>query len=160
MKTKELNTEVTKEDLANAWTDKYGVKYSADRKRLLKAPCHIRTYSIIKGTIVIANSAFSSCGSLANISIPNSVTSIGEWAFGYCRSLTSISIPNSVTSIGEEAFGGCLSLTSISIPNSVTCIGDWAFDDCDMLTSIIIPLGTKKKFEELLPYDKDVLVEE
>ena len=157
---KELNTEVTEEDLANAWTDEYGVKYSADRKRLLKVPCHIRTYSIAKGTRVIANSAFSSCGSLANISIPDSVTSIGELAFGYCRSLTSISIPNSVTSIGEDAFGGCSSLTRISIPNSVTSIGDWAFDDCDMLTSIIIPLGTKKKFEELLPYDKDELVEE
>ena len=36
------------------------------------------------------------------------VTSIGEWAFSYCHGLTSITIPNSVTSIGEGAFYGCI----------------------------------------------------
>ena len=38
----------------------------------------------------------------------------------YCTSLTSITIPNSVTSIGEDAFNACTSLTSVTIPNSVT----------------------------------------
>ena len=41
-----------------------------------------------------------------------------------CTSLTSVTIPNSVTSIGDEAFDGCTSLTSVTIPNSVTSIGD------------------------------------
>lgn len=40
--------------------------------------------------------------------IPNSVTSIGNWAFADCRSLTSVTIPNSVTSIGSYAFSGCI----------------------------------------------------
>ena len=52
--------------------------------------------------------------------------------------LTSITIPNSVTSIGDEAFRGCSSLTSISIPNSVTSIEYEAFRDCSFLTSAYI----------------------
>ena len=86
----------------------------------------------------IGNGAFCN-SSLTSITIPNSVTSIGDWAFTECSSLTSITIPNGVTSIGDYAFQGCSSLTSITIPNSVTSIGDWAFEDCFSLTSITIP---------------------
>jgi len=71
--------------------------------------------------------------------IPNSVTSIGDWAFYYCSGLTSVTIPNSVTSIGNSAFSGCSGLQSIKIPNSVTSIGAWAFSDCTGLTSVTIP---------------------
>ena len=78
-----------------------------------------------------------------SISIPNSVTSIGEWAFSGCSSLTSINIPDSVTSIGKGAFSGCSSLTSIRIPESVTSIGEEAFSCCDSLTSISLPSRIK-----------------
>ncbi len=44
------------------------------------------------------------CPVLASVTIPNSVTSIGEYAFQFCHMLTSITIPNSVTSIGRKAF--------------------------------------------------------
>ena len=70
--------------------------------------------------------------------IPNSVTSIGDYAFCYCSGLTSVTIPNSVTAIGEETFSGCTGLTSIEIPNSVTEIGDNAFSDCSNLESVIL----------------------
>ena len=132
------STEVTKEDLKNAVEDEYGVKYSKDWKRLLRAPEDLDgVYSIRKGVKVIANNAFNSCEFLTSINIPDSVTNIGDGTFFYCKSLTSINIPDCVTSIG--AFFDCDSLTSINIPDSVTSIGDYAFFGCDSLTSINIP---------------------
>ena len=75
-------------------------------------------------------------GNESVITIPNSVTSIGQSAFAGCSGLTSVTIPNSVTSIGGGAFYGCSNLSSITIPNSVTSIGDYAFGSCSGLTSV------------------------
>ena len=55
----------------------------------------------------IGIAAFSGCGSLQSVTIPNSVTSIGDRAFYLCESLQSVTIPNSVTKIGNYAFCGC-----------------------------------------------------
>ena len=54
------------------------------------------------------------------ITIPEGVTSIGEYAFLNCSGLTSVTIPEGVTSIGEYAFRGCTGLTSVTIGNGVT----------------------------------------
>ena len=99
------STEVTDEDLENAVEDEFGVKYSKNWKRLLKAPSELNgKYSIRKGVKVIGDWAFSCCGFLANINIPNSVTTIGDGAFEECLSLTSITIPNSVVTITGKPF--------------------------------------------------------
>ena len=136
------STEVTEEDLKNAVEDEYGVKYSKDWKRLLKAPIGLKgKYSIREGVKVVGNDAFQGCGFLTNIDLPESLTSIGRNAFWGCDSLTSIIIPNGVTSIGDHAFSKCNSLKSIIIPDSVTSIGNYAFLCCDSLTSINIPDG-------------------
>ena len=89
----------------------------------------------------ISRSAFSNCGLLTSITIPDSVTSIGSNAFYYCGSLTSITIPHSVTSIGSNAFYYCGSLTSITIPHSVTSIGSSAFAGCSSFESIVVEEG-------------------
>ena len=124
------STEVTKEDLENAVEDEFGVKYSKDWKRLLKAPENLRgKYSIRKGVKVIGDYAFYWCWYLDSINIPNSVKTIGDGAFHLCNFLTSINIPNSVTTIGKWAFSGCKFLTSINISNSVTTIGEEALGD-------------------------------
>lgn len=82
---------------------------------------------IIKaGTIRLANSAFSGCTDITNITIPNSVVYIGDYVFEDCSSLQSIIIPNSVISIGIYVFSGCSSLCSLTIGSSVLTIGAWA----------------------------------
>ena len=133
------STEVTEEDLKNAVEDEFGVKYSKDWKRLLRAPTDLDgVYSIRKGVRVIANYAFTDCHFLTSINIPDGVTSIGVRAFLWCRSLRNINIPYTVTSIGVRAFEHC-SLTSISIPPSVTTIEVWTFLACFSLRNINIP---------------------
>ncbi len=92
-----------------------------------------------KPVIAIKFPAFYRCTGLTSITIPNSVTSIGDYTFYGCSGLTSITIPNSVTSIGDRAFCDCTGLTSVTIPNSVTNIGDYTFYGCSGLTSITIP---------------------
>ncbi len=89
-----------------------GVLFSMADKRLVCYPC-----------------AFTA----SSYSVPQGVESIGDSAFSGCKSLTSVTIPGSVTSIGN-AFNGCVWLKSVTIPDSVTSIGDEAFSGCDSLT--------------------------
>ena len=136
----DLSTETTKEELNEAFVDEWGVKYSKDGRKLLKAPGELSgAYSVKVGTRIICDSAFSFCRSLSEIVIPSSVTSIGKGAFSYCVSLSEIVIPSSVTSIGDSAFSSCDSLSKIVIPSSVTSIGKGAFFRCHSLSEIVIP---------------------
>ena len=117
--------------------------------------------NVIFGGKYIPSYMLYNCASVQNVTIPDSVTSIGSYAFQNCTAKitwgenptiksigsyafyeykgTSITIPDSVTSIGDCAFEDCRSLTSIIIPDSVTSIGYDAFYGCSSLTSIIIP---------------------
>ena len=76
---------------------------------------------------------------LSSITIPNSVTTIGEGAFSWIDTLTSVIIGDSVTTIGGNAFASCPNLISVTIGNSVTTIEYSAFYYCESLTSITIP---------------------
>ncbi len=141
----DLPTKATDEELKEAFVDEWGVKYSKDGRKLLKAPQELDgTYSIRKGTKVICDEAFRwskfiGCRSLTSLVIPDGVTSIGKSAFSGCEYLSSLVIPDSVTSIGDMAFCGRSSLTRLVIPGSVSCIGFSAFENCKSLRSIVIP---------------------
>ena len=127
----DLSTKATEEELKEAFTDEWGVKYSKDGRKLLKAPQELKgCYFVKEGTRMICDEVFWYSCSLSNIVIPSSVTSIGNWAFNGCTSLSNIVIPNSVTSIGDWAFSDCTSLSNIVIPDSVTGIGKGAFNGC------------------------------
>ncbi len=146
-----ISTEVTEEDKKGAWTDEFGVEYSKDGKKLLTCTNRSLTdYSIRRGSKSICDQAFLwQCSSLQSVTIPDSVTSIGDSAFSCCSSLQSVTIPDSVTSIGGRAFGECsslqsviswcTSLQSVTIPDSVTSIDESAFSWCTSLQSVIIP---------------------
>ena len=136
----DLLTKPTEEELKEAFVDEWGVKYSKDRRKLLKVPNKLSgAYSVKEGTRIICDHAFSCCLSLSKIVIPASVASIGEWAFWGCSSLSDIVIPTSVTSIGDWAFGDCSSLSDIVIPTSITSIGDKAFMGWRSLSEIVLP---------------------
>ena len=101
---------------------------------------HLLTSVTIPSSVTsIGNYAFAVCKGLTSVTIPSNVTSIGNHAFIDCTGLTSVTIPNSVTSIGDSAFAGCTGLTSVTIPSSMTSIGQWAFEYCSGLTSVTIP---------------------
>ena len=85
---------------------------------------------------------------LTSVTIPNSVTSIGNEAFWGCIGLTSVTIGNSVTSIGSYAFSRCRSLTSVTIPNSVTSIGSCAFSRCKNVETVVFGSSVETIGEE------------
>ena len=103
------------------------------------APSGLTEYTIPDSVTTIGNYAFYDCDSLTSVTIPDSVTTIGYSAYADCSSLTSVTIPDSVTTIGNYAFEYCSSLTSVTIPDSVTTIGYGAFYGCSSLTSVTIP---------------------
>ena len=72
----------------------------------------------------------------------------GDSAFSCCFKLTSITIPDGVTSIGDYAFEEC-SITSITIPNSVTSIGDRAFSECYSSLTDVYYTGTKEQWNAI-----------
>ena len=87
----------------------------------------------------MGENCFSGCRGLTSITIPSSVTSLGNYCFSHCYGLTSITIPSSVTLLGDGCFESCVALTSITIPSSVTSLGENCFSYCSGLTSITIP---------------------
>ena len=104
----DMSTKATEEERKEALVDEWGVKYSKDGRKLLKAPQNLDgTYSVKKGTKIICDMAFYDYSSLSSLVIPDSVIIIGFGAFEGCSSLESLVVPDSVASIGNEAFRGC-----------------------------------------------------
>ena len=114
----------------------YGSSTSRTTYSTYYIPSSLRSVTVTGGNILYG--AFYECSMLISVTIPDSVTSIGDSAFYGCTSLTSVTIPDSVTSIGGSAFEDCTGLTSVTIPDSVTSIGYEAFYGCTGLTSVTI----------------------
>ena len=147
----DLSTEITEDELKEAFIDERGVKYSKDVRKLLKVPQELRRgYSVKEGTRIICNNAFAGC-SLSNIAIPDSVTAIGDYAFSHCC-LSNIAIPDSVTDIGNGAFSHCLLLENISIPKSVICLNGNPFSDWGGMLECLSPTFI---YEDDVLFNKD-----
>ncbi|MBQ0003825.1 MAG: leucine-rich repeat protein [Treponema sp.] len=89
----------------------------------------------------LPDSCFLYCSSISQITLPESVTTIGAMAFDGCSSISQITLPESVTTIGSSVFENCSSLSQITLPEGVTTVGHHAFFNCNSLTKIKIPKG-------------------
>ena len=85
----------------------------------------------------IPKSMFRGCSITSLSGLPATVTKIGEYAFG-SNAFTSLTLPDSITEIGEEAFEYCSSLTTVEIGSRISTIDEKTFNGCTALTSIKI----------------------
>ena len=101
----------------------------------LAAWCNIDFKDSSSNPLYYADSLYLNSVKVTNLVIPEGVT-IKNYAFYSCSSITSVTIPSSITSIGDFAFYGCSGLTSVLIPEGVTSVGDFAFYGCYGLKTI------------------------
>lgn len=135
---------------ADTWTDEYGAEYSVDKKVLKRVPKEITDYSILEGTEIIGDAAFSNCQDIVYVSIPNSINEIGHYAFAGCKKIFSFIIPRGVKSIGDGAFMNCETLKSLRLSEGLVSISDDTFDGCNNLNTIFVPVEEKNRFEAML----------
>ena len=96
------------------------------------------TIEVRDGTTAIANGAFDGKSNLVAVTLPDTLTTIGDSAFAG-TSLTTLTIPASVESIGSEAFTDVGTLTSVTFNEGLKTIGANAFDGCSLLNTIALP---------------------
>lgn len=97
------------------------------------------TYVSVPDTVtVIGDEAFSGNETLTSISVPDSVTQISYNAFKNCTALTGIIIPDSVDKIGPGAFEGCKTLTSVQVGKNVSAWGSGVFANCEKLAKLSV----------------------
>lgn len=97
----------------------------------------------------IGNYAFSDCSKVVSVLMPK-VESIGEGAFSRYSTLggapifTYVTLPNTLTHLGDGAFLGCEKLSEITIPSSLTSMGDYTFAYCVLLETVNLPNTIEK----------------
>ena len=93
--------------------------------------------TVTDGITAISNHAFANCSNLGSVTLPDSITSIGQYAFN-CTGITELTIPAGVTAISDNAFRQCEELVTLIIPGNVTSIGNFAFNSCTKLENLTI----------------------
>ena len=99
----------------------------------------IESLSLPNSVTAIGDSTFFDCSKLTAIILSNSLATIGNYSFANCETLTAIDIPNTVTTIGKNAFNSCYQLRTVTLPNSLSTIKERTFYSCNSLSSINIP---------------------
>ena len=87
----------------------------------------------------IGKEAFYGFEKLINVSLPESVISIGDNAFSRCNSLERINFPQALNIIGYRAFFGCSNLKKVELSDDMDEIDNRAFEDCTSLENIKMP---------------------
>ena len=122
---------IKKDESSSSFTVNYGNDASniPDLNIPAKVKNEEKEYTVVK----IGEFGFKN---VTNITIPETVTSIGDYAFINSRALTSITIPSSITSIGNFIFYECESLSEVKLPENILSIGNEAFAYCKSLNHI------------------------
>lgn len=108
----------------------------------------LATVNLNEGLKTIGNQAFTpkaastTEGQLTNITIPSTVTKIGDWAFN-CTKITTLTIPAATKEIGINAFKECRNLRSVTFAGSLETLPQGMFEMCTSLSSIKFPSGLK-----------------
>ncbi|HAX84496.1 MAG TPA: hypothetical protein DCY15_08705 [Ruminococcaceae bacterium] len=144
--------------------------YTGSEENLLNIPAELDGYTVVK----IGDGAFDNRAELPSrpldevsakedgfsfkeVSLPSTVTEIGDCAFAYCESLEKINLSESVETIGYSAFESCKSLTDVTFPKSLKVICDAAFYSCSF-DAVSLPYGTEYvgsySFTNPLPSDE------
>lgn len=110
--------------------------YNKDKSELVFVYHTVRKMSIPSSVTKIGDYAFYNCTNLSSLTLPSGVKEIGFSAFYSCKSLTSVTIPSGVKYISSFTFRDCESLRFINLPSDLKYIGEEAFEGCTGLTSI------------------------
>ena len=108
-------TNITVDASNPIFSSRDGVLFDKNQTKLIRYPKGKAGSYAIPATVTNFNGAFSECANLTGITIPRSISSIGESAFYFCTSLTNVIIPASVRSIGSGAFHVCPNLPGITV---------------------------------------------
>ena len=99
------------------------------------------THAGVKYTVTaIGDFAFCDIINLQHLTLPSTITSIGNSAF-YLIPIQEMTLPTAVTSIGMRAFGNCYNLKNLEIPANVKTIGIDQFHGCTGLESLTVAQG-------------------
>lgn len=121
----------------NPYDIKDGVLQSSDGNLLLMD--ENGTLTIPNSVTEIGEGAFSGVTGLKTIIIPGTVKTIATSAFAFNTTLETVILEEGIQKIGDQAFNGCSNLKSIILPQSLSTIGALAFYGCEKLETATIP---------------------
>ena len=101
------------------------------------------TYTI---TAIGANAFFSEYGDyddILTLTIPETVTTIGDHAFAKMKTLEVIRLPQGLKEIASDTFSNCISLEEINFPEGLETLNEFACCNCTSLKSV--SFGSKIK---------------
>ena len=106
-----------------------------DAREIVIVPDSLGGYTVRE----LANGACGGSQKIKEITLCDSITSIGNMCFAYSTSITKINLPKHLLTIGDHAFLQCEGIWSVTIPSETVSIGENAFDKCSSLVAATVP---------------------